>query len=82
MNKPRIKGLPTSTPQTGDEATSQDQVLKLINDLPDVYLDRAGSLPGKGNFNMDYHRIKDLYDEPITLPDVVNKNYVNSTVSY
>lgn len=33
MNNSRIKGLPTTTPQSGDEATSKDHVLKLINNL-------------------------------------------------
>ena len=41
INNYRIKGLLTTTPQTGDKATSNDYVLTLINDLPNVYLDRA-----------------------------------------
>ena len=38
MNNSRIKGLPTTTPQSSDEATSTDYVLTLINDLPNVHL--------------------------------------------
>lgn len=33
MNNSTIKGLPTTTPQSGDEATSKDHVLTLINNL-------------------------------------------------
>ena len=44
INNYRIKRLPTTTPQTGDKATSNDCVLTLINDRPNVYLTRAGSL--------------------------------------
>ena len=58
LNNSRIKGLPTTTPQSGDEATLKDHVLTLINDLPNVYLDRAGSLKMTGDSNMDNNRIK------------------------
>ena len=34
MNNKRITGLPTSTPNSGDEATSKDYVLSLINTHP------------------------------------------------
>lgn len=55
--------------------------MKLINDLPDVYLDRAGSLKMKGDLHTDQHRIKNLLinDNPQSGTDVVNKNYVDST---
>ena len=36
MNNKRISGLPTSTPNSGDEATSKDYVLSLINTLPSL----------------------------------------------
>ena len=58
MNNSRIKGLPTTTPQSGDEATLKDYVLTLINDLPNVYLDHAGSLKITGDSNMDNNGIK------------------------
>ena len=58
LNNSRIKGLPTTTPQSGDEATLKDYVLTLINDLPNVYLDHAGSLKMTGDSNMDNNRIK------------------------
>ena len=74
INNYRIKGLPTTTPQTGDKATSNDYVLTLINDLPNVYLDRAGSL------NMDNNRIKNLNDEPQSGTDAINKNQLDSVV--
>lgn len=48
----------------GDEVTLKDCVLKLINDLPDVYLDRAGSLKMKGDLDVNTHRIKNLIDNP------------------
>ena len=81
MDKHRIKGLPTTTPQSGDEATSKDCVLTLINDIPNVYLDRARSLKMTGDLNMGNHRIKHLNDKPQTGIDVVSKNYVDSTVN-
>ena len=49
MNNSRIKGLPTTTPQTGDKTTSKDYVLTLIN----VHFDRSGSLKMTGDLNMD-----------------------------
>ena len=57
LNNSRIKGLPTATPQSGDEATLKDYVLTLINDLPNVYLGHAGSLKMTGDSNMDNNRI-------------------------
>ena len=58
LNNSRIKGLPTTTPQSGDEAILKDHVLTLINDLPNVYLDCAGSLKMTEDSNMDNNRIK------------------------
>ena len=80
INNYRIKGLPTTTPQTGDKATSNDYVLTLINDLPNVYLDRAGSLKMTGDLNMDNNRIKNLNDEPQSGTDAINKNQLDSVV--
>lgn len=81
MNNSTIKGLPTTTPQSGDEATSNDFVLTLINDLPNVYLDRAGSFKMKGNLQMDNHRIIGLTDELQSETEAVNKNYVDSVMT-
>ena len=58
INNSRMKGLPTTSPQSGDEATLKDYVLTLINDLPNVYSDHAGSLKMTGDSNMDNNRIK------------------------
>ena len=55
-NNLRIKGLPTTTPQTGDKTTSKDYVLTLIN----VHLDRSGSLKMTGDLNMDKTVIMNL----------------------
>ena len=60
VNNYTIKGLPTTTHQSSDRATSKDYVLTLINDFPDVYLDRAGSSKMTGNLQMDNSRITDL----------------------
>ena len=76
MNTSKIKGLPLTTPQSGDEATSKDYVLTSINDVPNVYLDRAGSLKMTGDLDMDNNRIKNLNDERQTGTDAINKNYV------
>ena len=76
MNTSKIKGLPLTTPQSGDEATSKDYVLTSINDVPNVYLDRAGSLKMTGDLDMDNNRIKNVNDEPQTGTDAINKNYV------
>ena len=80
INNYRMKGLPTTAPQTGDKATSNDYVLTLINDLPNVYLDRAGSLKMTGDLSMDNNRIKNLNDEPQSGTDAINKNQLDSVV--
>jgi len=54
--------------------------LTLRNNLPDVYLDRAGSLKMKGDLKMDNYRIKNLNDEPQSGTDAINKIYVDSVV--
>ena len=56
MNNSRIKGLPTTTPQTGDKTTWKDYVLTLIN----VDLDRSGLLKMTGDLNMDKTLIMNL----------------------
>ena len=48
MHGNKIKGLSTIS-QAGDEATSKDYVLTLINSVSSVFLDRAGSLPMTGS---------------------------------
>lgn len=58
MNDHRITGLPASTPQSGDEATSKNYVFTLINSLSNVFMDRAESLKMTGDLNMDNHIIK------------------------
>ena len=62
MNRNRIIGIPTTTLQSGNEVTSKDYVLSLINDLSYVYVDRADSLKMLGNLNMNDKEIKNLKD--------------------
>ena len=72
MNKTRISGLPKTTPRTGDEATSKDYVLSLINYLPNLYLDRKWSLKMTGNLQMNDNRITGLTNRPTSVSEAVN----------
>ena len=47
MNNKRITRLPN--PQLSDEAATKNYVVSLINYLPNLYLDRKGSLKMIGN---------------------------------
>ena len=77
INNSRIKGLPTTSQSS---ATSKDYVLTLMDSLPYVFLDRAGSLPMTGDLIMRNNRINNLNSNPQTGPDVVNKNNVDLAV--
>ena len=80
MNDKRISGLPKTTPRTGDEATSRDYVLSLINYLPNLYLDRKGSLKMIGNLQMNDNRITGLTNTPTSVSEAVNIKYVDDSV--
>ena len=55
MNNKRIIILPD--PQLNDEAATKNYVVSLINYLPNLYLDRKGSLKMIGNLQMNNHQI-------------------------
>ena len=80
MNNKRITGLPTTDPSTGDEATSKNYVLSLINHLPNLCLDRKGSLKMIGNLQMNDNRITGLTNTPTSVSEAVNKKYVDDSV--
>ena len=80
MNKKRITGLPTTTPRTNDEATSKNYVVSLINYLPNLYLDRKGSLKMTGNLQMNDNRMTGLTNAPTSVSEAVNKKYVDDSV--
>ena len=71
-----IRGLPTIS-QAGDEATSKDYVLTLINSVSSVFLDRAGSLPMTGSLHMGNKKIINL-GNPSNDADAPNKAYVDT----
>ena len=52
-----------------------------MDSLPNVFLDRAGSLPMTGDLNMRNNRINNLNSNPQIGPDVVNKNHVDLSCS-
>ena len=80
MNDKRISGLPKTTPRAGDEATSRDYVSSLINYLPNLYLDRKGSLKMIGNLQMNDNRITRLTNTPTSVSEAVKKKYVGDSV--
>ena len=51
-----------------------------MDSLPNVFLDRAGSLPMTGDLNMRNNRINNLNSNPQIGLDVVNKNHVDLVV--
>ena len=51
-----------------------------MDSLPNVFLDRAGSLPMTGNLNMRNNRINNLNSNPQIGLDVANKNHVDLVV--
>ena len=71
-----IRGLPTIS-QAGDEATSKDYVLTLINSVSSVFLDRTGSLPMTGSLHMGNKKIINL-GNPSNDADATNKAYVDT----
>ena len=75
MAQNRIKGLPTRS-QSGDEASSTDYVLTLINSVSSVFLDRAGSLSMTGSLHMGNKKIITLAN-PTNNADAANKAYID-----
>ena len=51
-----------------------------MDSLPNVFLDRAESLPMTGDLNMRNNRINNLNSNPQIGLDVVNKNHVDLVV--
>ena len=51
-----------------------------MDSLPNVFLDRARSLPMAGNLNMRNNRINNLNSNPQIGLDVANKNHVDLVV--
>ena len=51
-----------------------------MESLPNVFLDRAGSLPMTGDLNIRNNRINNLHSNPQIGLDVVNKNHVDLVV--
>ena len=75
MDGNKIKGLPTIS-QSGDEATSKDYVLTLINSVSSVFLDHAGSLPMTGSLHIGNEKIINLAI-PSNNADAANKAYID-----
>ena len=76
MDCNKIKGLPTKG-QAGDETTSNDYGLTIINSVSSVFLDHAGSLPMTGSLHMGNKNIINLAN-PTNNADAVNKAYVDT----
>ena len=74
MNNNRITRLPE--PQLSDEAATTNFVVSLINYLPNLCLDRKGSLKMIGKLQMNDHRITGLSNPPSSDDEAVNKKYV------
>ena len=80
MNNKRITGLPTSTPNSGDEATSKDYVLSLINTQPsNLYLKLDGTSQMSGNLQMNNYPITAL-KSPTSNGEAANKKYVDENI--
>ena len=58
----------------------KNYVLSLINYLPNLYLDRKGSLEMTGNLQMNDNRITGLTNPPPSVSEAVNKKYVDDSV--
>ena len=58
----------------------QKIVLTLTNDLPNVYLDRTGSLQMPANLQMDNNIITGLTNQPIYFTEAANKSYVDNAI--
>ena len=71
MDGNKIKGS-----QSGDEATSKDYVLILINSVSSVFLDHAGSLPVTGSLHIGNKKIINLAN-PSNNADAANKAYID-----
>ena len=83
MNNKRITGLPTSTPNSGDEATSKDYVLSLINTHPslpsNLYLKLDGTSRMSGKLQMNNYPITAL-KSPTSDGEAENKKYVDENI--
>ena len=79
MNNNRITNLPD--PQLNDEAATKNYVVSLINYLPNLYLDRKGSLKMIGNLQMNDNRITGLTNPPNADDEATNKKYVDDNIS-
>ena len=79
MNNKRITRLPI--PQLGDEAATKNYVVSLINYLPNLYLDRKGSLKMIGNLQMNDNRITGLTNTPSGDDEAANKKYVDENTT-
>ena len=79
MNNKRITRLPD--PQLSDEAATKNYVVSLINYLPNLYLDRKGSLKMIGNLQMNDNRITGLTNSPSGDDEAANKKYVDENIS-
>ena len=79
MNNKTITRLPD--PQLSDEAATKNYVVSLINYLPNLYLDRKGSLKMIGNLQMNDNRITGLTNSPSGDDEAANKKYVDENIS-
>ena len=77
MNNSRIKGLPTTIRWW---SYLKRLCFDINGNLPNVFLDRAVSLPMTGDLNMRNNRINNLNSNPQIGLDVVNKNHVDLVV--